>query len=163
MSEPIVFATPAEVELDPAPIPSSWIIEGEPQARSKRLATSKDRSSSVMAWSCTTGRFRWYYNIDETVHIIAGEVFVTDHIGASRRLGPGDVAFFPAGSVSQWHVTKTVRKLAVCRHAMPWPLGFALRAWNKLGVLLAGPGEEADPLAARPSPDNAQSPRNAVA
>lgn len=163
MTEPIVFAAPAEVELDPAPIPSSWIIEGEPQAHSKRLAASKDRGSAIMAWSCTPGRFRWHYNVDETVHIIAGEVFVTDHTGVSRRLGPGDVAFFPAGSVSQWHVTQAVRKLAVCRQAMPWPLGFALRVWNKLGVILAGPAEEADPLAAQASRDSAPAARNAIA
>ena len=38
MSNPIVFAAPADVELLPAPIPPHWIVEGTPQARSKRLA-----------------------------------------------------------------------------------------------------------------------------
>jgi hypothetical protein len=60
------------------------------------------------------------------------------------------MVFFPAGSVSDWHVTEEVRKLAVCRHSMPRPLGFALRAWNKLVAMLANPGEAADPLASRP-------------
>jgi len=91
-----------------------------------------------MAWSCTPGRFEWHYAVDETVHIISGEVLVTDENGKIHRLGPGDMAFFPAGSHSVWQVTKTVRKLAVCRHSMPRPFGFMLRAWNKLFHRLTG-------------------------
>jgi hypothetical protein len=48
------------------------------------------------------------------------------------------MVFFPAGSHSVWHVTKEVRKFAICRHSMPRPLGFALRAWNKLNAILTG-------------------------
>jgi uncharacterized protein len=139
MSAPAVaFAAPAEVELAPNPINPAWIIEGNPQARAKRLAESADGTSSVMAWSCTPGRFEWHYAVDETVHIISGEVLVTDENGKIHRLGPGDMAFFPAGSHSVWQVTKTVRKLAVCRHSMPRPFGFVLRAWNKLFHRLTG-------------------------
>jgi uncharacterized cupin superfamily protein len=43
---------------------------------------------------------RWHYAVDETVHIISGEVIVTDEQGRVHRLGPGDMAFFPAGSHS---------------------------------------------------------------
>jgi uncharacterized protein len=150
VSQSVIFAAPADVELLPAPIPPHWIIEGTPQARSKRLAMSADGTSSVMAWSCTPGRFRWHYNIDETLHIISGEIFVTDENGVSRRLGPGDMVFFPAGSTSLWHVTKDVRKLAFCRHTVPRPVGFALRAWKKLITILNGPSEDSDPLASAP-------------
>ena len=138
MSEPIRFAAPAHVELVPDPIRPNWIIEGKPEARSLRLAESADGSSSVMAWSCTAGRFRWCYAVDETVHIISGEVFVTDESGATRRLGPGDMAFFPAGSRSTWTVPNEVRKLAVCRHSMPRPFGYMLRAWNKAVDMFTG-------------------------
>ncbi len=146
MPHPVVFAVPADVELHPAPIPAHWITEGSPQARSKRLGTSADGTASIMAWSCTPGRFTWRYTVDEIIHIISGEIFVTDENGRQRRLGPGDMVFFPAGSVSDWHVTEEVRKLAVCRHSMPRPLGVALRVWNKLAALLGGPAEAADPL-----------------
>jgi uncharacterized cupin superfamily protein len=149
VSGPVVFAVPADVELSPAPIPPDWIIEGTPQARSKRLATSADGTARVMAWSCTAGRFNWHYAVDEAIHIISGEVIVTDDNGKSRRLGPGDMVFFPAGSHSIWHVPNEVRKFAVCRHSMPRPLGLALRAWNKLVVILTGsPGADLD---ARPA------------
>jgi len=144
MSQPVVFGAPADAELAPNPICPDWIIEGAPQARARRLAQSADGTASVVAWSCTAGRFHWRYGVDETLHIISGEVFVTDEKGEVRRLGPGDVAFFPAGSCSIWHVPREVRKLAVCRHSMPRPFGFALRAWNsvinRLTGFAAGPG-----------------------
>ena len=138
MSGPVIFAVPADVELSPAPIPPDWIIEGTPQARCKRLATSADGTASVMAWSCSAGRFNWHYAVDEAIHIISGEVIVTDETGNARRLGPGDMVFFPAGSHSVWHVPHEVRKFAVCRHGMPRPLGYALRAWHKLVGILTG-------------------------
>lgn len=147
---PVVFAAPADVELSPAPIPPHWITEGTPQARSKRLGTSADGTATIMAWSCTPGRFTWHYTVDEVIHIISGEIFVTDEKGQSRRLGPGDMVFFPAGSVSDWRVTQEVRKLAVCRHSMPRPLGFALRAWNKFVALVNGEVEKADALTSAP-------------
>jgi uncharacterized protein len=134
----IAFADPATVELAPNPIPHNWIVEGAPQARSKQLAVSADGTSMIMAWSCTAGSFTWNYPGDETVHIISGEVFVTDETGQVRRLGPGDMAFFPAGSRSTWRIPHEVRKLAVCRHGMPRPLGTLLRVWNKLVDRLTG-------------------------
>jgi uncharacterized cupin superfamily protein len=118
-AQAVAFAAPGDAELAPNPINPDWIIEGNAQARAKRLAESADGTSSVMAWSCTPGRFEWHYEVDETVHIISGEVLVTDEKGAIHRLGPGDMAFFPAGSHSVWQVTKPVRKLAVCRHSSP--------------------------------------------
>jgi hypothetical protein len=138
VSNPVIFAAPADVELNPAPIPSDWIIEGNPQARSKRLASSADGTSTIMAWSCTAGRFKWNYTVDETIHLISGEVFVTDENDNVRRVGPGDMVFFPAGSVSTWYIPDHVRKFAVCRHSMPWVAGFALRAWNKIINIVTG-------------------------
>jgi uncharacterized cupin superfamily protein len=149
---PITIAPPANVDLSSAPIPAGWILAGAPEARSRQLARSQDGACSVMAWSCTAGRFTWHYTVDEMVHIISGEVFVTNEKGEECRLGPGDMAFFPAGSRSTWQVPVEVRKLAVCRQAMPLPFGFALRAWNKLSRILTEifwPSEDGavDPLA----------------
>jgi uncharacterized cupin superfamily protein len=134
----IVIADPSTVALDPAPIEPRWIVEGTPQARARELARSADGAAVVVAWSCTAGRFHWLYGADETVHVISGEAFITNDDGAERRLGPGDMAFFPAGSRSLWRVPCAVRKLAVCRHALPKPLGFALRAWRKLIAVVTG-------------------------
>jgi uncharacterized protein len=136
----ITFADPATVALDPAPIAAAWIVEGTPQASARELARSADGTSVVITWSCTAGRFYWHYGVEEMLHIISGEVFVTDESGTERRLGPGDMAFFPAGSRSLWHVPVAVRKLAVCRHALPKSLGFALRAWRRLIAIATGQG-----------------------
>jgi uncharacterized cupin superfamily protein len=142
----MVFAAHAEVEMTDAPIPRHWIVEGTPQAHSKRLTTSSDGVAAVIAWSCTPGRFYWHYTVDEIAQIIAGEVFITDENGDSRRAGPGDMVYFRAGSKSLWHVTQTIKKIAICRQSMPRPLGYALRAWNKLSAILSGPAEESDAL-----------------
>lgn len=151
MSQSVIFASPATVELTPDPMPAHWVVEGMPQVRTARLATSADGTSSTMVWSCTAGRFYWHYLVDETLHLISGEVFVTDENDQVRRLGPGDMAFFPAGSRSLWHVPHEVRKLAVCRHRMPRPCGYFLRLWNYLVDVMTGfsageavPGEPAD-------------------
>jgi uncharacterized protein len=157
MPSPIVIASSATVELAPAPIHPEWIVAGAPEARSRQLARSQDGASAVMAWSCTAGKFNWHYTVDETVHIVSGEVFVANETGEECRLGPGDMAFFPAGSRSTWRVPVAVRKLAVCRQAMPYPFGLALRVWNRLARIMIAifrPPEEApvDPLAPKAAP-----------
>jgi uncharacterized cupin superfamily protein len=132
MPQPIVLAAAASADLDPAPISPEWILSGKPDARSKLLAKSHDRMSSVIAWECTPGRFNWHYAQDESVCIIAGEVFITTANGAERRLGQGDMAFFPAGTSCVWRVTERVRKVAFLRKDMPPLLGLAVLVWHQL-------------------------------
>jgi uncharacterized cupin superfamily protein len=139
---PVVIAATGEAELVPVPIPSDWIIEGTPQVRSRRLATAPDGAAAVIVWACSAGRFHWHYPVDEFLHVMSGEVFVTDEKGDVRRLGPGDMAFFPAGGQSIWHVPHEVKKLAICHQHMPALFGFALRAWNKFVAVLYGPAEQ---------------------
>src|SRR5450631_128833 len=119
MSQHVVTANPATVELVPSPFPAEWVLEGRPQAQATAIARSSDGAMTVIAWSCTKGRFQWQYSVDEMVHILSGEVFITDQSGTERRLGSGDTAFFPAGSTSVWRVTQDVRKVAVCHVAVP--------------------------------------------
>ena len=126
----IVIASPSTVELDEAPFPSEWVLEGTPRARAKEIARSDDTSMKVIVWSCTRGRFRSQYDVDEMVQILSGEVIITDHNGNERRLASGDTAFFPAGTWSVWHVTEDVRKVAVCRNTLPRVVNFGLRAWG---------------------------------
>jgi uncharacterized cupin superfamily protein len=141
VTQPMVFTSPAEVELAVAPIPRDWIVEGAPQAHSKRLATSPDGAAAVIAWSCTPGRFNWHYTTDEIAHVISGEAFITDGNGATRRLGPGNTVYFFAGSTCLWQVTHEIKKVAICRQHMPRHFGFALRVWNKLAGILTSPAE----------------------
>ena len=131
-SHHVTTANPATVELFSSPFPAAWVLDGAPQARATAIAHSRDGAMTVIAWSCTKGRFRWQYQVDEMAHILSGEVIITDQSGAERRLGPGDTAFFPAGSASVWQVVRDVRKIAVCHVAVPKAVGLGLRIWGKL-------------------------------
>jgi uncharacterized cupin superfamily protein len=131
MSRSLVTATAASAELKPNPIPADWILSGSPTANATKVVTSHDTTSYVAVWDCTEGRFNWHYTQDEVVVVMSGEVFVTNEAGEEYRLGPGDVAFFPAGTSFTWNVTKRIRKVAVLRQTMPRPAGFCVRAWNK--------------------------------
>lgn len=139
MLKPVVTACAAAVELDSAPFPQEWVLDGRPQARAKEIARSRDGAMTVIAWSCTKGRFRWQYLVDEMAHILSGEVVIVDHTDTERRLGPGDTAFFPAGSSSVWHVKDDVPKsrCAASRCPSRWRLGCASGtdsdAWREAG------------------------------
>jgi len=160
---PLVFKVPENLHLDLDPIRPNWIVDGTPQARSTCLARSADRTSALVVWSCTPGRFNWHYLVDETLYILSGEVVITEENGQSRRLTAGDVAYFPAGSCCLWHVLREVRKVAMCRHTMHPLLGFALRAWNKVVARATGvadaeirTGGPTVPAVARSEPSGAQ-------
>ena len=104
-----------------------------------------------MVWECTAGRFTWHYNEDETVVVIAGEVFITNDQGEERRLGQGDMGFFPAGSSCVWRVADRIKKVAVLRKDLPLSLGFGVRAWHKLSQIVGLRGASSLMPARRPS------------
>jgi uncharacterized cupin superfamily protein len=114
------------------PVVPAWVLGGTPLTRSWHVVSSHDRTSNVVVWECTAGRFEWHYTSDEAVVIVSGEVFITNEKGEEQRFGPGDLAFFPSGSSAVWRVPERVRKIAVLRQTMWPPFGFVLRAWNKL-------------------------------
>lgn len=110
-----------------APIDPSWVLDGDPRARSIVLARGRDDFAVTTLWDCTEGTFRWHFGWDETVHILEGRVEVTDEAGRLHMLEVGSIAFFPAGSNAVWRVVGRVRKLAVCRRAFPSRFAAALR------------------------------------
>jgi uncharacterized cupin superfamily protein len=132
LAKSILIEAAASADLEPAPISPDWILAGTPEARSKLLAKSHDRTSSIVVWECTAGRFNWHYSEDETVVVLSGEVFITTEKGRERRLGQGDMGFFPAGSSCIWRVNDRIKKVAVLRKDLPPPLGIGVRAWHKL-------------------------------
>lgn len=134
-----IVATPVEaVALNAAPINPDWILEGTPVARAGEIVRSTDGTTTSAVWDCTAGTFNWYFGVDETVHILEGEVEVSAPGFGPRLLGPGDVALFRAGTTARWHVPRYVRKIAFCRYPLPWPMGLAVRALGKVKSLMAG-------------------------
>ena len=125
------------IELNPSPIEPSWIIEGHPEARSRVLSASICKTAKTMIWSCTEGKFNWYYDLDETIVIVEGSIVLECEGMQPKRYGVGDVIFFREGAHAKWHVEGYVRKLAFLRLNTPFPLGIAIRAANKLKSLIA--------------------------
>ena len=119
-------------DFRPNPIRREWVISGSPRARATELVRSPDGTLTAAQWECTAGTFHWYFWVEETVHVLDGEVLVRDSVGRHTLLRAGDIAVMPANSWAIWHVERYVRKLAICRYPVPWPLGALLRAVQRL-------------------------------
>ena len=132
MPEPSLNFAHTDVELKSAPIRPEWIIDGDPQARNKVLSLSEDRMATTLVWDCTAGRFKWIYDVDETIHILEGAVDLTQFDGSVKHLQAGDVVFFPAGSSATWEVHGYVRKLAFFRQPVPRAVSLLLKVMHKM-------------------------------
>jgi uncharacterized cupin superfamily protein len=119
------------VDLKPSPIEPSWIIEGNPEARSYELSSSACGTAKTLIWSCTGGKFNWYYDLDETIAILEGSIVLESEGMPPRRYGVGDVIFFRQGAQAKWHVEGYVKKIAFLRLANPAGVGLVIRAANK--------------------------------
>ncbi|WP_428644613.1 cupin domain-containing protein [Roseibium sp.] len=118
--------------LEPAPINPEWVLEGDPQARCKNLSVIGDDWTAVDHWSCTAGKFRWQYFLDETILILEGEAYITDDKGVEYHAVPGVTLSFPDGSAANWHVPEYVRKIAFNQKSVPTYFHKVCRAVNKL-------------------------------
>jgi uncharacterized cupin superfamily protein len=137
-AQAIVTANIDAVAMQPAPINPDWVRSGSPVARAGEIARSTDGTTLSAVWDCTAGTFDWHFGVDETVHIVEGEVEVSAVGFGPRVLRAGDAALFRAGTTARWHVPRYVKKIAFCRHPLPRPLGFALRALGRVRSMLPG-------------------------
>ena len=129
---PLIVSSHCDVDLKPSPIEPSRIIEGHPEARSHRLSASADGTATTLIWSCTEGKFYWYYDSDETIMILEGSILLESEGMPLKRFGVGDVIFFSGGAQAKWHVEGYVKKVAFLRQTNPAGFGLAIRAVNKL-------------------------------
>ena len=118
--------------LNESRMPPSWLISGEPETRYKLLGKTKDKLGYFMVWECGAATFQWHYGSDEFLTIISGEAFLKQPDGAERHFKVGDTAFFPAGSRAMWRVPNHVRKIAVLKPSMIYPIAFLARASMKV-------------------------------
>ena len=125
------IADPAKTALTPAPIRPDWIIEGQPRTLAAEVAHTDDGTTRVFVWQTSAARFHWNYEFDEVVQVLDGEVFIADSTHAERRLGPGDIAFFPVGARTLWRVPDHLRKIATIRRGPPSPIADVLR-WLRI-------------------------------
>ena len=91
----LVETSHCNVDLKPSPIEPSWILEGNPEARAHVLSTSACGTTTTVIWSCTEGKFNWYYDVDETIMILEGSIVLESEGKPPRRYGVGDVIIVP--------------------------------------------------------------------
>ncbi|MBV1706058.1 MAG: DUF861 domain-containing protein [Hyphomicrobiales bacterium] len=139
MSRPAIIF-PDQLNLKPSPINPKWIISGAPEARSALLSTTADGLATSIVWDCAPGSFNWYYDFDETVHFISGSVTIRDAAGETKTLGAGDMVVFPAGSHAVWTVHSRVRKIAVCKRALPRQIGLVISVLRAVKRRIKGTG-----------------------
>jgi uncharacterized cupin superfamily protein len=108
-TEAVLRASVQEAKLDPWPIPSDQVVEGDPRASGTILWKSEDGTRACGVWECTPGAFRWVH-ADETLCLVAGRVTVTPEGGEPFEIRPGDIVFFKEGTPTEWKVSETVRK-----------------------------------------------------
>jgi uncharacterized cupin superfamily protein len=105
--------------VEPLPsitLPQHEILEGVPDAGGRFTAESADGNASAGFWSCGVGRYEFYFDYDEFIYVVRGEVTVTE-VGTDARhaLGAGDTAHFPQGVTTIWEVTRPLLKYFVAR------------------------------------------------
>ena len=122
-SDKLQTASPNSEPLPPMPIEPSWIKDGNPVARGTVLTQSADKKVSSGLWSCEPGKFEWTFGWDEFVHVLEGEVEITeDGTDNIVTLQAGDMAHFALGMKTHWHVKTAVRKFFVIRTPEPFEL-----------------------------------------
>jgi uncharacterized cupin superfamily protein len=107
----------ALIGLEPAPLPASWLLEGDPSPRIKIMTCSPEGGLLSGIWTCRAAKFRFdYTTFDETVHIIRGvaEVRIGDEV---THLRAGSIAYFPKGASAEWTVHEPIHKYFVQRNA----------------------------------------------
>ncbi len=100
------------------------------------MAKGTNGAAYTLVWDCTAGTFDWFYDLDETIHVLEGSALIGQDGGPARRVGPGGLVFFPRGSSARWVVDSYVRKLAFFNHPPPRLIGLALRAAGRIGSAL---------------------------
>ena len=150
MSRSLIEIAKLTVDLKPAPIERSWLLEGNPEATSCTLSQSADGLATTIVWHCTEGKFNWFYDFDETILILEGSIVLESDGLPPTRYGAGDVVFFRDGAHAKWHVEGHVKKLAFCRKTSPVLFGLALRVFHKLRrMFLPADGRQPANLMAR--------------
>jgi uncharacterized cupin superfamily protein len=100
---------------EPYPLPPEIIVDGVPDAKVHWLRASGAGEPAYYAgvWTVEPCTFDYTFEMNETAHIVEGNVVVTQTDGPKLELGPGDVATFPKGARTRWHVRARLKKVFV--------------------------------------------------
>ncbi len=119
--KPIVRVLRGAAQIDPlslsdwgpiAPLPGAAATS---RARGVLLHKGPGGSPETGVWECTPGQWACRVERDEFCCFLAGRSIYTDASGERTSIGPGDIAFFPAGWIGTCRVIETVRKAYMIR------------------------------------------------
>jgi uncharacterized cupin superfamily protein len=97
-------------EMRPMLVNPTWIKSGTPKFMMAETSHVGTVGVTTGLWSCDgPATFEWTYGTDETIHLIEGVVEI-DYLGKTLKLGPGDTAFFRAGTQATWTVRERAYK-----------------------------------------------------
>lgn len=114
----------------------TWIRSGQPNFRASETARSPDGETISGLWACDgPSRFEWTFGLDETVHLLEGEVAV-EYLGRQFTLRPGDTATFHAGTRAVWTVREHAKKSYILHHP-----GRLVLLWRHIFPAAAQPDE----------------------
>jgi uncharacterized cupin superfamily protein len=111
----IVKVSAATTTFETYPMPKEILVEGDPKAQVHWVHASTEGAPTYYAglWTAEPSVFDWTFELSETAHILEGHVVVTQQGGPTVELRAGDVAFFPKGTVTRWHVRERLKKVFV--------------------------------------------------
>ena len=109
MSAPFTHRV-ADLELEPAPLDPSAIVEGSPQVSELVLATSPDGRVVRGVWQITPGVIE-DVEADELFVVVSGRATVEVEGGPTLELEPGVVGVLKAGDRAVWRIHETLRKV----------------------------------------------------
>jgi uncharacterized cupin superfamily protein len=111
------------VKLHPQPMDPYWGIKGLPSTMLGTIDRSRDGLAFSAIWTCKPSEFVWHYHTDEVIYVLEGRAYLT-HNGTTAQISPGSVVHFEAGTKVHWVVVEPIRKLAIWRHSLPWPMSY---------------------------------------
>ncbi len=109
-------------DLPAARLPAHETLEGAGVAGCLLTAASADRRATAGFWSCEAGTYEFFFDYDEFIYVIEGELIVEERGGDTHRLQAGDTAHFPQGVTTVWRVLRKMTKYFVARAPFEEPI-----------------------------------------
>jgi uncharacterized cupin superfamily protein len=100
-------------DFEPYEFDEEDVIEGEPNARIHWVRPEGTGAQAVGIYRGDPCVFRYTWHTDETIYVLEGRARVEVEGGETIELGVGDVASFPAGGRSVWHLLEPFCELFV--------------------------------------------------
>jgi len=101
---------PATLELHPAPLDPSQVVEGSPEVSECVVWESADERQARGVWQITPGVVT-DVEVDELFIVLSGRATIEVEGEPTIEVGPGDLCVLESGARTTWRVHETLRKV----------------------------------------------------